>query len=217
MLVSYTFWTFFAVFLTWVYKRLLIWIRNNVQKIRMVPCDISIKQSLQKYRNAFPIYLQFLFYQKYVFSLDIWRWSPCAFWPRQSSHTRLSRHAADQSIIRELKKVRLIDSVSWSIYIRELRKQHAKFDWLIQSVLRIQDILVWIRILILLFSSLTLKTPAKNKFFSTVFPLIAFWRYIYIIFQWLKVKKRSHKAVGIRFFLQFFLLDDRRIRIRTSY
>ncbi len=70
---------------------------------------LCLNQSLQISKNAFTIYLEFLFYQKYLFSLDIWRWSPCAFWPRQSSHTKLSRHAAAQSI--NQCEIWLIDSI----------------------------------------------------------------------------------------------------------
>jgi hypothetical protein len=71
------------------------------------------------------------------------------------------------------------------------------------SVLRIQDILGWIRIRIrgsmsltngsgsgfwiriLLFSSLTFKMPAKNWFLNTIISAYyhTFWSYIYIIFQ----------------------------------
>ncbi len=64
----------------------------------------------------------------------------------------------------------------------------------------------WIRIRILLFSSLTFKTPTKK-----VFLLITFWRHITVN----KKSSRSHKKYESRFFL-LFLLDDRRILIRTS-
>ncbi len=54
---------------------------------------------------------------------------------------------------------------------------------------------------------------AKEKLFSfKVFLLITFWRYIYIIFSFSKIKR--HKRVTNLFLL--FLLDGRRIRIRTS-
>ena len=53
----------------------------------------------------------------------------------------------------------------------------------------------------------------ENNFWTQFFLLITFWSHIYIIFQRLKVKK-SHKIVGIKFFL-IFLHDDRRIRIRS--
>jgi hypothetical protein len=66
---------------------------------------------------------------------------------------------------------------------------------------------------ILLFSSLTFprcqqKTNLLKSFFA-----FTFWRYMYIIY---KDKKsiRSHKAVGIKVFLTFCLLGDRRILIR---
>ncbi len=59
----------------------------------------------------------------------------------------------------------------------------------------------WIRTL--LFSSLTFKMPAKNYFLPQFFLLVTFWRYIYIIFQRLKVKK-SYKIVGFRVFLIIF-------------
>jgi hypothetical protein len=42
-------------------------------------------------------------------------------------------------------------------------------------------------------------------------------RYIYIIFQRQKVIKKSHKSRNQGVFFLLFLLDDRKIRIRTSY
>jgi hypothetical protein len=95
-----------------------------------------------------------------------------------------------------------------------------------KPVLRIQDILGWIRIRIrgsmpltngsefgsgsgfgsgswiriLLFSSLTFKMQAKTNFLTQFFLLIS---YIYIIFQRKKFKK-SHKIGGIKDFLTIF-------------
>ncbi len=53
---------------------------------------------------------------------------------------------------------------------------------------------------VLLFSSLTFKTPTKNYFFL----LITLWRYIYIIFLGLKVIKKSQNTVEIKIFLAIF-------------
>jgi hypothetical protein len=71
-------------------------------------------------------------------------------------------------------------------------------------VLRIHDFLVWIRIRILPFLSLTFKTPTKNLFFKKFFCLLLFEGSFTSFF---KVKKLES-----RFFL-LFLLDDIRIRI----
>jgi|688.fasta_scaffold218217_2 hypothetical protein len=78
------------------------------------------------------------------------------------------------------------------------------------AVLRIHEILAWIRIL--LFSSLTLKMP--KKFFLKPFLLITFESTFTSFFKDKKLKS-SHKTVGLRFFL-LFLLDDRRIGIHVS-
>ncbi len=63
------------------------------------------------------------------------------------------------------------------------------------------------------FSSLTFPRCQQKLFFLKVFLLITFWGYMYIIFKD-KKSKRSHKAVGIKVFLTFFLLGDGRIYIR---
>ncbi len=103
------------------------------------------------------------------------------------------------------------------------------------AVLRIHDILGWIRIRILgsmpltygsgfgsgswlrtlLFSTLTFKMPAKNLFFNTIFSAY------YLLFEanftsFFKDKKakRVAKKQESRFFL-LFLHDDRRIRIQS--
>ncbi len=84
-----------------------------------------------------------------------------------------------------------------------------------KPVLRIHDILGWIRIR----GSMPLtngsgfgswyyrrwpsRCQQKTNFFNTIFLLITFWSYIYIIFQRWKVKK-SHKIVGIKVFLTIF-------------
>jgi hypothetical protein len=68
------------------------------------------------------------------------------------------------------------------------------------------------RLRILLFSSLTFKTPTKNyRYYILKVP------YIYIIFLRQKVIK-SHTTVGIKVFFLLFLPEDRRSRIwiRTS-
>ncbi len=102
-----------------------------------------------------------------------------------------------------------------------------------KAVLRIHDILGWIRIRIWIRESMPLTNGSgsgcgfgscyfrhwpsqdanKMQFFQKVFLLVTFWRYTYIIFKD-KKSKRSHKAVGIKVFLYFFLLGDRRIEIR---
>ena len=79
---------------------------------------------------------------------------------------------------------------------------------LLQTMLRIHDILGWIRIRIRRPMTLTngsgsFKMPAKNSFFTPFFLLITFWSYTCIIFQRWKLKK-SHKIVGIKVFLTIF-------------
>jgi hypothetical protein len=59
-----------------------------------------------------------------------------------------------------------------------------------------------------------LQAPDKKLILYKGVLLITFGRYIYIIFQRIKVKK-SHKTVGIKVFL-LFLHDDRRIPIRIQ-
>jgi hypothetical protein len=71
----------------------------------------------------------------------------------------------------------------------------------LQAVLRIHDILGWIRIL--LFSSLTFKMPAKNKFFNTIFSAYYFLKVHLHNFSKIKGQK-SHKIVGIKVFLTIF-------------
>ncbi len=68
-----------------------------------------------------------------------------------------------------------------------------------------------IRIWILIFSPLTLKTPTTNL--KKVFLLFTFEGTLTSFFKD-KKSKRSHKTVGIKVFLLFWL-EDRRIRIRT--
>ncbi len=86
-------------------------------------------------------------------------------------------------------------------------------------VLRIHDILGWIRIRIWIRGSMPLTNGTgsgscyfrhwpsqdanKKLIFLQVFLLITFWRYMYIIFKD-KKSKRSHKAVGTKVFLTFF-------------
>ncbi len=97
----------------------------------------------------------------------------------------------------------------------------------VQAVLRIHDILVWIRILIWIRGSISLtngfgsgcgygscyfrhwtsRCENKKLYFCHRFLLITFSRCIYIIFKD-KKSKRSHKAVGIKVFL-LFLIGDR--------
>ncbi len=90
-------------------------------------------------------------------------------------------------------------------------------------MLRIHDILGWIRIRIWIRGSMPRtngsgcgsgscyfrhwpsQDPNKKLIFKKVFLLITFWRYMYIIFKD-KKSKRSHKAVGINVFLTFFCL-----------
>ncbi len=91
-------------------------------------------------------------------------------------------------------------------------------------MLRIRDNLVWFRIrgsvlltngsgsrlLILLFSSLTFKTPTKNYFTAYLFLKVYFHHFS-------KIKKQEvTKQLKSRFFL-LFLLDDRRIQILYRY
>ncbi len=85
------------------------------------------------------------------------------------------------------------------------------------AVFRIHDILVWIRIRIRGSRSLTngsgsgscyfrhwpSRCQQKTNFLTQFFLLVTFWRYIFIIFQRLKVKK-SHKIVGFKVFLIIF-------------
>ncbi len=59
-----------------------------------------------------------------------------------------------------------------------------------------------------------LQDANKKLIYKKVFLLFTFSQNIYTIFKRLKYK-RSHKSVGIKVFLLFFL-DDRRIRIHTS-
>ncbi len=64
---------------------------------------------------------------------------------------------------------------------------------------------------VLLFSSVTLKIATRK-----IVLLITFWSYISIFFSKVKITShKDHKTKESRFSL-LFLLDDRRIRIRTS-
>ncbi len=67
---------------------------------------------------------------------------------------------------------------------------------------------IWIRIRILLFSSLTFKTPTITNVFEKVFLLITFWRYIYIIFQRLKVLKTAQNSRNQGFSYFFCLITE---------
>jgi hypothetical protein len=71
------------------------------------------------------------------------------------------------------------------------------------SIFRDMDLRILIRIL--LFSSLTLKTPTKNKFFKEV---SAFYFLKVSLHHFFKDKKskRSHRTVGIKVFSYFFCL-----------
>ncbi len=73
-----------------------------------------------------------------------------------------------------------------------------------QAVFRIHDILVWVRIRILLFSSLTSKTSTKNGFFKRSFSAYYFLKVHLHIFSKINKSKRSHKTVGITGFLTIF-------------
>ncbi len=94
---------------------------------------------------------------------------------------------------------------------------------LLGPVLRIHDILVWIRIRIRgstpdngpdpSISSLTYKMQQKTNLKKSFFCILLF-EGTYTSFSKYKKSKRSHNTVGIRFFLILFLLNDRRIRIR---
>jgi hypothetical protein len=96
-------------------------------------------------------------------------------------------------------------------------------------LLRIRDILVRIRILgsvpltngsgfrILLFSSVTFKTPTKNIFFLSKFLCSFLFEGIFTSFCKDKKSQRSHKTVEISVFRHFFACDGRiPIRIRTN-
>jgi hypothetical protein len=92
-----------------------------------------------------------------------------------------------------------------------------------KAVLRIHDILGWIRIRIWIRGSMPLTNGSgsgcgsgscyfrhwpsqdanKKLIFKKVFLLITFWRYMYIIFKD-KKSKRSRKAVGSKVFITFF-------------
>ncbi len=99
---------------------------------------------------------------------------------------------------------------------------YSKFNNFV-TVFRIHDIFAWIRIRIrgsmpltnrsgsgsririLLFSPLTFKMPAKNKFFNTIFS--ACYRYFLKVHlhYFLKIKvKKSHKIVGFKVFFIIF-------------
>jgi hypothetical protein len=89
---------------------------------------------------------------------------------------------------------------------------------MIKTVLRIHDILVWIRIriLILQLSSLTFKTPPKIKKLVKNFSSYHFLK-VPTFTHFSKIKsKKSHKTVEIKVFLIFFLLNDRRIRVQET-
>ncbi len=60
-----------------------------------------------------------------------------------------------------------------------------------------------------------LPSKRQQKHFFQIFLLFTFWRYIYIIFQRSKVIKKSQNSRN-QGFLLLLLLDNRRIRIRTS-
>ncbi len=81
---------------------------------------------------------------------------------------------------------------------------------------RIRTTDLWIRIRILLFSSVAFKMPTKKLVFFLGFLLMTFWRNCTCTSVFKDIKSwRSHKTVGIKVFLTF-LLDDGRIRIRTN-
>jgi hypothetical protein len=61
-------------------------------------------------------------------------------------------------------------------------------------VFRIYDILVWIRIRILLFSSLTFKMPAKNKFFNIISSAFYFLKLHLHYFSKIKSQKESENS-----------------------
>ncbi len=61
----------------------------------------------------------------------------------------------------------------------------------------------WIRIRILLFSSVTFKTSTKNYFFPSIFCFLLFEGTFTSFFKD-KKSQRSHKTVGINFFLTIF-------------
>ncbi len=73
-----------------------------------------------------------------------------------------------------------------------------------KAVFWIHVILVWIRIRILLFSSLTFKTPTKNWFFKRSFSAYYFLKVHLHLFSKIKKSKRSPKTVGITVFLTIF-------------
>ncbi len=56
------------------------------------------------------------------------------------------------------------------------------------------DKLIQVQLRILPFSSVTFKMATKNIYFFLRFLLITFWSYIYIIFQRLKVTKKSQNS-----------------------
>ncbi len=74
------------------------------------------------------------------------------------------------------------------------------FFW---TVLRIHDILVWIRIQILPFSSLTFKTPIKT-YLKKSFSAYYYFAVTFTSFFKDKRSKRSHKTVEIKVFLTIF-------------
>ncbi len=63
-----------------------------------------------------------------------------------------------------------------------------------------------IRLRILLFSSVTFKTPRKNNFFS--FFCLFLWRYIYIILQRKNVTKKSQNSRNIGFSYYFWFMME---------
>ncbi len=79
---------------------------------------------------------------------------------------------------------------------------------------RIHDILMWIRIWILLFSSLTLKTPTKTNLEKCISACYVLKVHLHH-FSKIKSPKEVTKRLESRFFL-LFLLDDRRIWIREA-
>ncbi len=64
---------------------------------------------------------------------------------------------------------------------------------------------LWIRIRILLFSSLTFKMPANTNFLTQFFLLVTFWRSSVHLHYFSKKKvKKSHKIVEFKVFLIIF-------------
>jgi len=104
---------------------------------------------------------------------------------------------------------------------RRRRVAQPRYRYSTKPVLRIHDILGWIRIRIWIRGSMPLTNgygcgsgscyfrywPSqdvnKNFFFVKVVFLLTFWRFMYIIFKDQK-SKRNHKAVGIKVFLTIF-------------